>query len=776
MIIAGWFGFGGNSWQAEQFRDELAEHGIALKVCSEYPNADVKYDRNTIKNFIDSCNICIFPTREKVQPAKSSNRLLLAMSRGKPCVVGPLDSYLRVGKDGEHFVVATKENFVQKVVELSKNRPLMQRMGQNAFQRVMMLEDGFHPINMAKKLMFRINEAVKEPGLPSVHVIIPHYLPRSDYLNLAVKSVLNSRAVNVKISVVSSSCIQPSIVEHPTIRLHWQKERMTFSQANNYALKNHVSSDTEYVLLLNDDAFVSEWTIARMVASSKNLNDEVILNPFSNCDRGWLHNSNLEIGGKQLVPAMKIEEFTEGEIQILLKSQFSDDPTFFESPFAAFYSTLIPRKVLDSVGVLNEQFINGGEDADYCFRAKALGFKVGWVRSAFTFHFGGKSRKESHETRKNEHEADDKYTNERLTKRWPRNKKRVCIYTGQAWVQWSINTPYETGIGGSEYVEGQLAKAYAEAGHHVVMYGDHPTVEQYGVELRDWRTFKPEEEYFDLFISSRNIYPIERVKAKKIVVHVHDIWLMSGQEIRRDLYDKVNHFICLSPWHVEFFSKHHGIPKDKIIIIPNGMDTSMLKFDPDMKEYGRLHYSSSPDRGLDNILYLLPWIKEKIPELKLFVGYGFSNWMKAAESRNDEYTKSLIDRIKTDLDKCKDYVEFAGLVNLPKLHDMWNRAYTWMYPTNFTETSCLTAMEAMYSGTPIVCSNLAALQTTVGKNGRLVDYYPADSREARTEYLEEVIKLHKDKDYWIQRSRQALEGAKHCDWNHVYNNYWAKLL
>ena len=770
------FGMGGNSWQAEQYKDELAEHGLYLKTCSEYPNADYQYDRHTIKNLIDQADICIFPSREKVQPAKSSNRLLLAMSRGKPCVVGPLDSYLKVGNDGEHFIVASKEEFVQKVVELSRNPDLMKKIGQNAFQKIMMSEDGFHPMNMAKKLMLKINEAVKEPGIPSVHVIIPHYLPRSDYLNLAIKSVLESKNVNVSISVSSSSPVKPVVMTHPLIKLHWQKERMTFSQANNYALRNHISPNTDYVFLLNDDAFVSEWTLARMIATAESMDNDVIINPLSNCDRGWLHDARLEIGGKQLVPAMKIEEFSEEEIKILLKSQFSDNARFIESPFAAFYSTLIPKKVLDHVGLLNEEFINGGEDADYCYRAKALGYQVGWTEGAFTFHFGGKSRKESHETRKDDHEADDRYTNERLAKRWPKNKKRVCIYTGQAWVQWSITTPYETGIGGSEYVEGQLAKAFAEAGHHVVMYGDHPNVEQYGVELRDWKTFRPEEEYYDLFISSRNIYPIERVRAKRIAVHVHDIWLLSGREIRKDLYDKVDHFICLSPWHVDFFSQHHGIPKDKIIIIPNGMDTSMLKFDPELKEYGRLHYSSSPDRGLDNILYMLPWIKEQVPELKLFVGYGFSNWMKAAESRNDDYTKSLIDRIKTDLDKCKDYVEFAGLVNLPKLHEMWNRAYTWMYPTNFTETSCLTAMEAMYSGTPIVCSSLAALQTTVGKNGKLINIHPSDSREARIEYINEVIKLHKDKDYWILRSRQALEGAKYCDMKYVFDEYWSKLL
>ncbi len=582
-MIVFWWGYGGNSWGAEQYKDELAEHGLFLKTCSEYPNADYQYSRHTIKELIDQADICIFPSREKVQPAKSSNRLVMAMSRAKPCVVGPLDSYLRVGDDGEHFIVADKQNFVQKVVELSKNPELMRRIGHNSFQKVMMSKDGFHPINMAKKLMTKISEAVREPGLPNVHVVIPHYLPRSDYLNLAIKSVLESKNVNVRISICSSSPVRPIVTENPLIKLHWQQERMTFSQANNHALRNHLSSDDEYVFLLNDDAFVSEWTLARMIATSASMEDNVILNPLSNCDRGWLHSCSLEIAGKQLVPAMKIEEFSEEEIKILLKSQFSDNGAFKESPFAAFYSTLIPRKVLDHVGLLNEEFINGGEDADYCYRAKALGYDVGWTEGAFTFHFGGKSRKESHETRKVEHEADDRYTNERLSKRWPKGKKRVAIWTGPAYETWDINSYRKGGIGGSETCAARLALELVKDGHYIIMYGDHPDETQEGVELKPWQSFQQNQEYFDLFIASRNLNCVtSELRAKKVVTWIHDIFLLSHREpnnlISDFLINKVDVFIALSEWHKEFLlSYHKNIPVNKMAIIPNGINTELFE-------------------------------------------------------------------------------------------------------------------------------------------------------------------------------------------------------
>jgi GT2 family glycosyltransferase len=767
-LIVGWFGYGGHSWQAEQYRDELNSYGHSLRTCHEYPNADWKYDRNTINQFIDSCDVLIFPTRD-TQPAKSSNRLVLAWSRKKPCIVSQMDAFMRIVQPGLNALVSDeKGNFVDRVNELAKNPELLQKIAENGYHKAMLTEKSYNPINYAKKYFAAISDV-----LPHVHVIIPHYAPRVDYLNHAIMSLLNSKEVHVTATISSSSPMRP-VFDHPRITIYHQVENMTFSRANNRALMSLVPAGAQYVMLLNDDAFVSEYSIKRMVDVAKSQNDNVVLNPYSNCDRGWLHNDNLNIAGKQLVPAMNITDFTEDEYEILRKSQFSDDPAFIESTFAAFYATLIPRKVLDHVGILSEDFKNGGEDADYCFRARALGYKIGWTRSAFVYHFGGKSRKVSHETRGEDHVLEDLYNNKHLAKKWPSGKKRICIYTGPAWEKWDIDTPYKTGIGGSEYCAGQLAKVLAKNGHSVTMYGDHVESEAHGVILRPWNKYVPDQEYFDLLVASRSLASVANVRAKNIVAWVHDIWLLDGQKLNQELMDKVTAFACLSPWHVDFFSQHHGIPKDKITIIPNGMDTSMLKFDPDQKVFGKLHYSSSPDRGLDNILYLLPFIKDQVPDLHLDVYYGFHNWSSAIQSRNNPEEMQKLEGLLKDLEVCKDFVNFKDRVNLPQLHDAWNKAYTWFFPTLFTETFCITAKEAQYSGTPIVCSDIAALKTTVADYGLQIPFpYSVEGRHAA---ISDIVKLHKDKDYWIERSNQSLRGAHDMDWDSVYANYWSKFL
>jgi len=107
--------------------------------------------------------------------------------------------------------------------------------------------------------------------------------------------------------------------------------------------------------------------------------------------------------------------------------------------------------------------------------------------------------------------------------------------------------------------------------------------------------------------------------------------------------------------------------------------------------------------------------------------------------------------------------------------DAWSKAYVWGYPSLFTETFCITAKEAQLSGTPIVCSNIAALQTTVGAHGTILSHDPY-SREGRVQFIEEVIKLHKDKDYWMQRRAAALEGAYRLDWQSRWEDYWSKYI
>jgi GT2 family glycosyltransferase len=776
----GCFGYGGTVALIEQFREELQLSGIEIVTCHEHENATVKYDKNTIHSFIDSCDIILLPCRTKLQPAKSVNRLALALSRKKACVVSPLNAYQRYFKEGDGVLYAeTKEQWLESVFQLRDDPSYRERLAQKGYEIAM---KNLNPVGQVSRFFAELSKHSllgEWPQETFVQIIIPHYADRFDYLEATVKSAVESWGPQRDILVVSSSKKNPkesNIVKYPNVRVIHQTERLSFSQANNLGLKNRYVNAT-HLLLLNDDTILAHRALGNMIRVMYAQGNNCVLNPYSNCDKGWLHNDSISVDGKDLHPNMKIEEFQQGQLDLISKYDTSDSVDTIPAPFCAFYCTLMPIKIFQDVGYLNSIFKNGGEDLDYCERAKRYGYGNFWTKSAFCFHFGGKTRAVSESEDYAQHHKEDAENNILVRKRWSSNKKRIAIWTGPAWETWDLETYKTSGIGGSETCAGRLAQTAAAMGHSVTMYGAHERKEQDGVQLMPWDSFIPEEEYFDLFIASRNINCIDdRLKAKKILVWVHDIWLLSGKNISDYHLNRVDKFVCLSPWHVDFFASHHQIPKDKIIIIPNGVNTELFET-PDLmkKEYGKLVYSSSPDRGLDNLIYCMVFAKDKVPELHLDVYYGFHNYESAVRSRNNEHEVRRLNELKETIEKHSNFVTMHGRISQPDLAKVWSKAYGWVFPTHFTETYCITAKEAQLSATPIICSNVAALQTTVGEFGHIVKHDPY-SLEGRLEFVDQIIKLHHDKDYWMDLSRKSLSGSTKISWQDRWNDYWSAWL
>ena len=795
MFQVGWFGYGGSSGLVEFLLEDLELAGIKLSTCHEYPIATVKYTPDGIYDFIDSCDIIILPARLRLQPAKSVNRLALAWSKKKACVVAPLDSYMKYVEDGVNAIVAnTKEEWLAAIFKLRDNISYRNKIAQAGYKTAI---TRLNPKDYSDKFFAALDNTLKgkstsipsfTPSVPSfvpfVQVIIPHYADRLDYLNHAVESVALTQGLK-DILVVSSSKINPEtseIIKKYNARVVYSKTRLSFSEANNLGIKNANQKATHF-LLMNDDVILNETALKDMVSVLVENGNNFILNPYSNCDKGWLHNDCLTTqSGKDLHPNMLLEDFNEDELSSLRSFGFTgnkelEKQKLKESPFCAFYCTLIPKEVVEKVGMLSTLFKNGGEDLDYCERAKRFGFGCFWTSSALCFHFGGKTRKFSENEDHTRHHEEDAYNNLLVKKRWGNNGKKIGIWTGPAWETWDLDSYTKTGIGGSESAAGRLAVTAAANGYSVYMYGSHERKEQYGVEMVPWDQFVPEEEYFDLFIASRNVNCIdERLRAKNILVWIHDIWLLSGKEISPYHLNRVTKFVCLTPWHKDFVSNHHSIPKDKIVIIPNGINTELFK-EPNIEEktFGKLIYSSSPDRGLDNLLYLLPFVREKVPEVHLDIYYGFYNYESAIRSRSNPEEVEKMEKIKELINKSKDFATLRGRVSQPELAEHWHKAYLWFYPTSFWETYCITAKEAQLSATPILCSNEAALKTTVGEYGIRVDGF-AYSYESRVKFVDEAIKLLQNKDYWLHWSKKSHMGSQNISWENRWEQFWKTWL
>jgi GT2 family glycosyltransferase/intein/homing endonuclease len=616
--------------------------------------------------------------------------------------VSPLPAYLDYAKDGVNALVAdTKEEWLSAILKLRDDLTFREQLAASGYDTAL---KRLNPRSQADKLFMALSHngfLSPWPVDTFLQIIIPHYSPSVEYLSLAVESALGAKGPAREVLVLSSSQNDPrgalSVLSdrYKNLRILYTPNRLSFSEANNWGIREADKRATHF-LLLNDDTILSSDCLFNMVSTVVKGGDRFLLNPYSNCDRGWLHNDALTVGltGKELRPGMTLADFSAEELADL-KNGFGgigEGDELEPTSFCAFYCTLIPKGIVDRVGFLSTLFKNGGEDLDYCERAKRMGFESFWDRSAHCFHFGGKTRKVAEGQEFVKYHKEDQENNLLARRRWPKDKKRIGIWTGPAFERWDLDT-YRIpggGLGGSETCAGRLAETAAAAGHSVYMYGLHDRKEQNGVQLVPWNEFIPEEEYFDLFIASRNLNCIDdRLKAKNILVWVHDVWLLSGQHISDYHRQRVTKFACLSPWHVNFFSDYHKIDKSQIIIIPNGINVELFERpNIDEKVFGKMVYSSSPDRGLDNLLYLMPYIKDHVPDLHIDIYYGFFNWESAVKHRNNPWEVEKMEQLKELIEKSKDFATLKGRISQTELAKEWHKAYLWGYLTDFKETFC----------------------------------------------------------------------------------------
>jgi len=151
----------------------------------------------------------------------------------------------------------------------------------------------------------------------------------------------------------------------------------------------------------------------------------------------------------------------------------------------------------------------------------------------------------------------------------------------------------------------------------------------------------------------------------------------------------------------------------------------------------KLIWSSSLDRGIENLLHLYPLIKDRYPETTLDIYYGWGRWFDEGDK------KAFKDSVMKQIDSLPG-ITFHGRVGQDVLHEAQKKADVWLYPSDFHETYCITAVECQLYRTLCVCSHRAGLIDTVADRGILVDGEPY-SKQYRETILAELFKIWEDK-------------------------------
>lgn len=355
-------------------------------------------------------------------------------------------------------------------------------------------------------------------------------------------------------------------------------------------------------------------------------------------------------------------------------------------------------------------------------------------------------------------------------------KLDIVIWTGPAWEKWSPYSISKGGIGGSETAACYMAWELKRLGHRVRVYSDiERNVTCEGVDFIQYEEARTNPALLDcdVFVSSRQPYMLELpFRSKLRLLWVHDIHVGGRSDQLDAQLARADRILCLSKWHKEFFLKMYpSLSPEKIFVTRNGIDTTRYLEEPH-KEGNRLIYSSSANRGLTTALDILPRIRAEVPDAELHVYYGFETWRAFAEkhARNE---LPEIDAIEKRVKETPGVV-YHGRVGQHELAKAQLASKVWMYPTDFTETSCITAMESQAAGCVPVTTALAALEETVhhgivikGKNSQ-PDYQDL--------YVSEVVKLLKDDEHREKFARAARkEALRRHPWSRVASEWQAML-
>lgn len=302
-------------------------------------------------------------------------------------------------------------------------------------------------------------------------------------------------------------------------------------------------------------------------------------------------------------------------------------------------------------------------------------------------------------------------------KRAPKTITYVCPGKHEAW----DGTSLADGIGGSEKMVILLARAWAASGWRVEVYGNPKDENCYkkidGVSWKPIEAFNPAAEY-DVVVGWRWHGLLDMsINCKKFFMDLHDV--QTTDDYLGARFIKCDGYFFKSEFHAK--EVRDKIPEELVIISRNGVDTS--HFEQAVERIPKKAiFCSSADRGLKRVLKIWERVCGGHPTARLHIFYGFNKLyhQQAVEHEYhpfgdegcdrhmldyEEECYSMVDRLKT--------VEYHGRVDTEVLAKNLLESSVWLYPTDFPEISCMSAMEVQCAGVIPIVFPTGALEETV---------------------------------------------------------------
>lgn len=165
-------------------------------------------------------------------------------------------------------------------------------------------------------------------------------------------------------------------LDYPKIVLLKQTENYGFGKANNIGIQYSLTKGAEQILLLNQDAYILEDCLQKLLTFQKENPEFGVLSP--------IHLNGKQDGlDKNFASYMSYDKNPDFYSDYVLKQKLKP---VYEVPFVNAAAWLLSKNLIDTVGGFDPLFFHYGEDENYCQRATYHGFKIGVIPDSFISH------------------------------------------------------------------------------------------------------------------------------------------------------------------------------------------------------------------------------------------------------------------------------------------------------------------------------------------------------------------------------------------------------
>lgn len=327
--------------------------------------------------------------------------------------------------------------------------------------------------------------------------------------------------------------------------------------------------------------------------------------------------------------------------------------------------------------------------------------------------------------------------------------------------EWDENLEKAKGFGGSETAAIEMAKSLRKKTNRKVLVFNmvtEPRMMESGVQYMPHTMM---QDYFSQHKPALHIAWRHNFKLTDAPTYLwsHDLVTPACESV--ETYTK---YLCLSNFHKEYVMAATGIPENKIEVTRNGIRPEMFS-EPTKKNPFKFIYVSSPDRGLEHVIGILSVVRMSYPKVELHVFYGTDNLRRGGKVAEAEKIESLI--------ADNPWVKLHGNLQQKELLSHYQDAAFWLYPTNFYETFCLSALETAGMGVCPIYRKYGALPETLSRvKGRIEVDLGVDSLGDLISWSN-IVKKAIAEHAWLHVRAPALE---HISWDAVSAEWIEKFL